>query len=244
MSKARYAIYYAPDPESPLWDFGSRWLGRDAATRKDVKRIDIKGVKSNKVEKATQGPRHYGFHATLKPPFRLTEDHDRSMLDEALEAFSMAQEPFEVPALELAQLDGFIALRPQEPCKALNDLAANCVKDFDQFRAAPSKKELEMRTAADLTMAQHKMLETWGYPYVMDEFRFHLTLTDRLLDQDRQDILKGLEDAMENILSTNPWTLDAITLMRQKKPDEPFYEVKRYPFTPHAKNRWPVKRKK
>lgn len=244
MGKARYAIYYAPDPQSPLWNFGARWLGRDAATSDDVKRIKIKDVKSNRIEEITQRPGQYGFHATLKPPFHLAKDYDRAMLDEALEAFTMTHEPFEVPALELDELDSFIALRPHKTCPALDNLAAICVKEFDSFRAAPSKKELEKRNIADLTKTQRKLLEKWGYPYVMDEYRFHLTLTDRLDDLERQVVLKGLEDALQTVLTSNPWTLDAITLMRQKKVDEPFKVVKRYPLTPIAKNQWPVKRKK
>lgn len=243
MGKSRYAIYYAPDPESPLWNFGSRWLGRNAATDDDVKRIKIKDVKSSRIEEITQRPGQYGFHATLKPPFHLAKDYDRAMLDEALEAFTMTQEPFEVPALELAELDGFIALRPHQTCPALDDLAALCVKKFDPFRAPPSKKELEKRTIADLTKTQRKLLEKWGYPYVMDEYRFHLTLTDRLDDPERQEVLKGLENALESVLSSNPWTLDALTLMRQKKVDEPFRVVKRYPLMPIAQHQWPAKRK-
>ena len=34
------------------------------------------------------------------------------------------------------------------------------------------------------------MLLTWGYPYVMDEFRFHLTLTGKVLDDREKETLR------------------------------------------------------
>ena len=48
------------------------------------------------------------------------------------------------------------------------------------FARPPGAAELERRRKAGLSAAQEKMLLRWGYPYVLDEFRFHLTLTGRL----------------------------------------------------------------
>ena len=53
--------------------------------------------------------------------------------------------------------------------------------------AAP--EELKKRRGAGLSSRQELMLTTWGYPYVMEEFRFHLTLTGRLSDRDEKQII-------------------------------------------------------
>lgn len=239
MGKARYAIYYTPDPETALWRFGAHWLGRDSAKGNVIEQLVVKGLDPQRLKEITASPRHYGFHATLKPPFRLAKGLDRETLDEALEAFVAAHPPIKVPALELAALDGFIALRPKKSSADLQGLAAACVKEFDSFRAAPSDKELEKRLQADLTKAQKALLKQWGYPYVMDEFRFHMTLTERLDDKERGAVFKVLSRLTDEILDDKPWTLDMLTLKRQKNPDAPFDVVKCYPLTKLKKARMP-----
>lgn len=243
MGKSRYAIYYCPEPETPLWRFGSRWLARDSATGDDMKPLKVKDLSPERVREITAAPRLYGFHATLKPPFRLSKGTDREMLDEALESFVASHPPFKVPALELAELDGFIALRPKKECKDLDEFAATCVKAFDVFRAPPTTKELDKRLKTDLTKPQFKYLEKWGYPYVMDEYRFHMTLTERLDAAERATVLKALKREAKTTLTGKPWTLDVITLLRQKKAGQPFEVVKCYPLMPYAASRWPVKKR-
>lgn len=240
-SKTRYAIYYSPEAESDLWRFGSRWLGRDTATGDDLKRLKIDGVDAKRIEEITAQPRGYGFHATLKPPFRLAKGHDLAMLDEALEAFAAAREKFSIGHLELAELDSFIALRPTKASKKLDKLAEDCVKDFDHFRAAPTQKELDKRLKADLTDGQKKRLEKWGYPYVLDEYRFHMTLTERLKDKERKQVLSGLVGHAKSALKGKV-KIDAITLFRQKDSGKPFELVKCYPFKGLPKTRWPLKK--
>lgn len=242
MGKSRYAIYYVPEPETPLWRFGSRVLGHDSATGDSMKPLKLKGIKADRLREITQAPRVYGFHATLKPPFRLSKEVDRKMLDEALEAFVAGHAPFKVPALELAELDGFIALRPKKSCTALDDFAAECVRSFDAFRAPPLKKELEKRLKADLSKRQKKNLEKWGYPFVMDDYRFHMTLTERLKDTERKAVFAALEHEAKDVLTGKAWTFDVITLLRQKGEKEPFEVVKCYPLTRSASSRWPVKK--
>lgn len=244
MPKTRYAIYYIPEPDSKLWRFASRLLGRDSFTGDSVKAAKVEGIEPERLMEITASPRHYGFHATLKPPFYLSKHTDRQMLDEALEAFVAGQKPFKVPALELAELDGFLALRPKKACTELDEMAKACVKNFDGFRAPPSKEETEKRLKADLNKTQKKMLEKWGYPYVMDEFRFHMTLTERLEDKERKAVLKAIGPEIAEVLTGKPWVFNAIALVRQKSTDKPFDVVKTYPLKPHAKSRWPLRKKK
>ena len=78
MSFTRYAIYYLP-PAGALADFGARWLGWDVRRGAAAVQLDLPGLRD-----ATEAPRKYGFHGTLKPPFRLAEGQER--LIDALES--------------------------------------------------------------------------------------------------------------------------------------------------------------
>lgn len=243
MEQTRYAIYYVAGPDTPLGRFGANWLGRDVVTKKTVVQPTLKGIEPERLVEITASARTYGFHATLKPPFHLVDGYDLGMLDEVLEAFVVAEEPFEVPALELAELDGFIALRPKKSSKALHRFAESCVRTFDAFRAPPSDQEVAKRLEADLTDKQVKLLKKWGYPYVMDEYHFHMTLTERLKGKERKRVMAELEGLTKGVLTGKKWIFDAIALVRQKAPDAPFEVKKVYPFAPHhALRRWPVKK--
>jgi len=242
MNQARYAIYYVPRPDTPLAQFGANWLGRDIATGEAVAQPIISDMDGARLLDITDAPRKYGFHATLKPPFRLAEGCDLNMFDEAIEAFVAAQEPFEVSALELAELDGFIALCPKKTSNTLHQFAENCVRVFDPFRAPFSEQELEKRLAAELTDKQIKLLKKWGYPYVMSEFRFHMTLTERLKGKERKHLLAELEPLVKDALSGKKWTFDTIALVVQETPDMSFEVKKFYTFARHHTRRWPVKK--
>lgn len=241
MSKARYAIYFSPETKSPLWRLGSCWLGRDSASGESMKRLSIKGIKDARIAEITATPRHYGFHATLKAPFYLAKDLDRQMLDESLEAFCAGHKPFKVPALHLNVLDDFIALYPVKKCQDLDDFAADCVRAFDIFRAPPTKEETKKRLGADLTAKQKKLLDKWGYPYVMDEYRFHMTLTERLKTKERMAVLEGLAEEVKDLSQDKAWTFDTITLVRQKNAKEMFKVLKSYTFSRASTSRWPTK---
>ena len=127
-------------------------------------------------------PRLYGFHGTLKAPIALAEDVSEGDFLEAVGRFAATQRGFAVPALELGELSGFLALVPAERCVELQDLADRCVVEFDDFRRPADEAELARRRAPGLSPRQDELLVRWGYPYVLEEWRFHLTLTGRLPD--------------------------------------------------------------
>ena len=72
-STGRYAIYFAPSPASALWRFGSRTIGYDAANGMESAPLAPPGCEDMDWMAATDDPRRYGFHATLKAPFSLRE---------------------------------------------------------------------------------------------------------------------------------------------------------------------------
>ncbi|MBF0251035.1 MAG: DUF1045 domain-containing protein [Alphaproteobacteria bacterium] len=228
MSKTRYAIYYTPCPDSPLWAFGASWLGRDDQALDSAKRLKVKGFKASEVADITAGARLYGFHATLKAPFRLADGYDLEMLDEAIEAFACAREPAVIHPWELTELDGFVALRPKKPGKALCALAAACVREFDHFRAPMTKEERRRREKMALGERQMKLMKKWGYPFVLEEFRFHMSLSERLKPKDRAVLIDALRPHAEPFLGKKA-LLDRLSLFRQKEPGKAFEMVKSYP---------------
>lgn len=227
---ARYAIYFAPPPGSALATFGADWLGRDCADSTPHTQPAVDGMTPERLAEITASPRYYGFHATLKPPFALADGRDEAGLVAAVEAFVRSRTGFKAPRLQVAPLSGFTALVLSAPCPAMHDLAADCVRDFDDFRAPAGTAELAKRRAAGLSPRHEALLQAWGYPYVMDEFRFHMTLTERLSESDRALVMPALTPLAAPVTET-PLAIDGIAIYRQPDRDSPFAMLDRYRFT-------------
>ncbi|HHB80993.1 MAG TPA: DUF1045 domain-containing protein [Aliiroseovarius sp.] len=195
---SRYAIYYAP-PEGPLAEFGARWLGWDPAVGQRREHPAIDGL-SRPVEVLTETPRKYGPHATLKPPFRLAPGSDFSAMRADLAAFAATQAPARADELALSRLGSFLALVPAGDSSEIATLAGGVVSALDHHRAPASPAELARRRAAGLSDNQEAMLARWGYPYVMDEFRFHVTLTGRLNPDEVEVVRTALAPVLAPIL--------------------------------------------
>jgi putative phosphonate metabolism protein len=220
----RYAIYFAPMPGTPLHRQGSRWLGRDAHTDEALAQPHVEGL-----ARLTADPRRYGFHATLKSPFGLREGIEPDALMRACAALAADTAGFRA-RLKAGQIDGFLALVPDGDPAPLHDLAARCVRDLDGFRRPPSEQELARRRKAGLTARQEANLQRWGYPYVLDDFRFHMTLTERLEPGDA-DRLLGAARAHFAAELGDPVPVDGITLFQEPEPGAPFLALRFFPFT-------------
>jgi putative phosphonate metabolism protein len=227
--QARFAIFAAPPADHPIAMFASAWLGRDARTGEAVPQPRIAELTPERLAEITASPRHYGFHGTLKAPFALAEGRTENELHSAAAEFAATRIGFSVP-LTVGELAGFLALLPATPCPPLDRLAAHCVRAFDEFRAAPDAAELERRRAAGLSPTQAALLATWGYPYVMEEFRFHMTLTERLDQPERGRVMAILKARLAPLLG-EPLVVDAISVFRQPDRASPFIEAARYPFS-------------
>lgn len=225
----RYAIYFAPARTHPLWTAGCAILGHDPETGEALPRPVLGGVSSDRLVTITAEARRYGWHATLKPPFSLASGTDVALLEAALDRFSARCQRFRMPALTLAPLSGFLAVVPAEPSEALDQLAAACVRDFDHFRAPPSETELAKQRRGGLDAVEDANLASWGYPYVMDRFRFHMTLTTRLDAPERDAIAAALRPYLADALAT-PLLADAISLYGEPAQGEAFRLLRRYPF--------------
>ncbi|HWB51753.1 MAG TPA: DUF1045 domain-containing protein [Stellaceae bacterium] len=226
----RWAVYFAPAPGSPLARFGAEWLGRDAASGDPATQPVLAAIDAERLRAITAEPRRYGFHATLKPPFVLAAGYAAAALDAAVAALACGEAPFTAPPLRLSCLSGFWALTLSAPCPPLHALAERCVGALDRFRAPAGDTELARRRRAGLTPRQDELLTRWGYPYVMDEFRFHMTLTARLDASEAAVVAPALEP-LAAPLCREPLAIDALSLFHQPRRDAPFRLLRRYPLS-------------
>jgi putative phosphonate metabolism protein len=223
----RFAIYYAPSTSDPLWERTATWLGRDPASE-ELFEGPVAGIDRTRLLNLTQSASRYGFHATIKPPMALAAGATEGDLDAALRDFVGATRAVDLGTLRLASLDGFLALIPSEDDNpALQDFAAHVVETFEPLRAPLSPRDFAARLARGLTPRQEELLEAYGYPYVFDEFRFHMTLTDRLGEDDRDEMLSAAQTWFGPLLDT-PVTLDRLVLYREPEAGKPFVRLGDY----------------
>lgn len=229
MTPPRFAIYFTPPRGEPLERFGAAALAYDAYTGDAVARAGLPGIDDEALDAVTAEPRHYGFHATLKAPFRLRQGCTPAALADAVRGLAASQAAVAVGRLEPVLLGSFVALVPAVPPRRLDLLAAECVTSLDGFRAALDDAERQRRKRAGLTPRQSALLERWGYPYVFEEFRFHMSLTGPLAPDERERWLRQLSSAFEAIGQPDI-VVDALTLLRQEA-GAAFRVIERFPFS-------------
>jgi putative phosphonate metabolism protein len=228
----RYAVYWAPEAGSPLWRFGSAWLGWDAEAGEAVPHPPLPEAVAPPapLPEITATPRRYGFHATLKPPFTLAEDAGPEALLAEAEALAARTAPFAAPPLDLVARGRFAALRLSAPSAAMTALAADAVRALDAFRAPPPPEELERRRAADLDPAEEDNLRRWGYPWVMDRFDFHLTLTGPM-EAEALARTAAVLDPLTAPFRRDPLAVREIALYGDPGAGRPFRLLRRLPLT-------------
>ncbi len=226
----RYALYYAPERDSRLWKKLCCWFGRDPETNQPVDRPAVKGISPDRLIDLIKTPARYGPHATLKAPFRLHSDMHISLLTQSLEEFCAGFYSFALPQLTIACIDNFFCLVPDEYSIILQKLADQCVREFDRFRAPLTPLEKARRRAAILSDKEKHYLQRWGYPYVLDCYRFHITLTARIHNQaERNRVLWAITHEFDDILKDEPVRLNGISLFVEPEPGMPFQLKQRFP---------------
>lgn len=223
----RAAIYFAPSPETLLAQAAARWLGRDAFTGRIVREADPQ------IDPMVRDPARYGFHATLKAPFRLAEGRRLDELDSALDAFAASRQGFVLPALSLARLGQFFALVPERTNAAIQSLEGDVLRHFEPFRAPLTETEIERRRPHRLTPRQRELLDRWGYPNVLDEFRFHMTLTGPVPFAEFPWVEAMLSARFASFIG-KPLAIEALTLFVEQEPGVPFTVHSFHPFRAQA----------
>jgi putative phosphonate metabolism protein len=226
--RARYAVYYTPSADDALTRRAAAWLGRDAFTGERLARPELPGLQDLDLDALTEDPRFYGFHATLKAPFELAPEAGERTLLEFAEGFAARQASFEA-TMAPASLGRFLALRLTAPSTEMQALHSACVRAFDPFRAPLSVADLARRRKSPLTAEQDERLVAWGYPYVFDDFRFHMTLTNGIADQEpRERLLAALQDHFADL--SGPHRFAGVAVFKQDARSEPFHVLARFAF--------------
>ena len=230
MSVTRYAVYFTPAQDHPLTRDAETWLGRSAWRNEDVRRETPEGTTDDLQERFTRSARKYGFHATLKAPFRLAEGQDEEDLRNACAQFALDHASTDIAELIAKSIGSFSALVPARQSDALRDLAAEAVTYFEPFRAPLTDTEMERRLSSPLTNPQKDLLTRWGYPYVFDEFRFHLTLGGGVSATEHANLGGVIEKHFVSHIG-RPLDIDRIALFRQDHADAPFHILADYPLS-------------
>jgi len=226
----RYAIYYAPAPHSELNRFGAHLLGYDAFRGEALPFPDgIEQILPDWRE-LTQDPRKYGFHATLKAPMVLADGKSEAELLAACAEFAAMPRPIPMIAPVVSAIGDFIAITPSQPSAELQALAAAAVGHFDNFRAPLTARDRARRNPERLPPSQRDYLDRWGYPYVMEEFRFHMTLTGRLPAERRETVLAILRQRFA-ALDMNSLAVDRLALFKQSDPGSRFRILQQHSLT-------------
>jgi putative phosphonate metabolism protein len=223
---SRYGIYFAPEPGALLHSIGSRWLGRDAVTGESLDPILPPGIEHGAWQSATESLRRYGLHATLKPPFRLASNATIEDLQTELREFASRHDCFEAPPLQLGSLGRFLALVLSEPSNKFTQLAAGCVEEFDRFRAPATEQELAQRLRDSLSAREREHVLRWGYPYVFDTWKFHISLTGSLPPQSLPPLEQSLRQHFAPVCE-QPLRVDSVCIFREPSPGAPFCIVDR-----------------
>lgn len=218
----RYALYFAPAADDPLNRTAAEWLGRDAFTGTEFPKAADGGLASDELNALTSDPQRYGFHATLKAPFHLAGGRSEADLLDAMKAFTAKTSAFDIPSVMVGQLGHFFALVPESLYPPLQAFAASVVETFEPFRAPLSEADIARRKPDSLPPRQRENLVNWGYPYVFDDFRFHMTLTGPVPEAQAPAMAAILNQRFADFIR-RPLRIDALVLFVEPERGAPFF---------------------
>ena len=225
---ARYAVYFLPDARSQLARFGAGWLGWDVHRAKPVTLRPVAGVGQEAHRTLVAAPSVYGFHATLKAPMRLAPGVALEQFLDAVSELAASRPKTADLRLVPRKLGRFLALTQTRSDPAVAKLADLCVKELDRFRAPLTPSDRQRRRPEALPDNQRVLLERWGFPFVFEEYRFHMTLTGPLDDVIGEKAKVALETAMMPVLE-QPAAIDALSVVVQSAPGTPFRLLAGFP---------------
>jgi len=229
---ARYAIYFAPQDDSELDIFGSTVLRRRAENPADWQHPELPAQFPEALSWADQikRPAHYGFHATIKAPFTIADGQSADDLIQDLAHFCETQQPISLMGVGPIRTSRYDALAfPEQQPQALQQLANDCVKSFEKYRAPLSEEDLERRNLSSLTTRQQQYTERYGYPYILDDFNFHMTLSGQN-DHNDESYLQWLVRLYESMVNEPP-ILDRLCIFSQPDRSSAFVRTHEFVFS-------------
>ncbi|MGB3021015.1 MAG: DUF1045 domain-containing protein [Methyloceanibacter sp.] len=221
----RYAIYYTPQPGTPLATFGRSWFGRanDGATLQAFSEAGL--TSAAEVKPLSARSRYSGLHSVFKAPFCLRDGMGIDALKARLISFANRRKQVETGPLTLARAGRFLVLRPVKPTPALDWLAAQCVATFDGF--AESSNCAEANPGVHLNDHQRLLLKSFGDPHVLSEYRFYITLTGPLDAAHLERVAQALWPMLEDICASGV-TVDGLSLLGESGDRAPLRLIGRY----------------
>ena len=229
----RVAIYFLPKKNSSLENFGKNLLGRDinkkkkiSLTRRQKYFINRGFTYFDELKDYCEQPAKYGFHATLKAPFRLKRNVKTKNFYDVISHIAAQHSRFKIKGLKIVYSKKFTFITSRKPNKLLINLENDLVKHLDTFRAELNKTEIKKRIPDSLTFKQNKYLKEWGYPFVFDQFKFHMTLmnqnNNKLSNKQKLELEKLIYKISNNVIEFNE-----ISLLGENK-NGYFEEIKRF----------------
>lgn len=228
---ARYAVYFSPARQSPWWTFGAHWLGRDECQDAALKQPVPGQAELADLASITAEPRRYGFHATLKAPFHLAGKHTVDDLAVRMDALAKTLKPVALGPLHSILLGNFVALVPVKRIDPTASLAASCVLGLDDLRAPLSEADLARRLAAPLNAREQELLRQYGYPYVLERFRLHFTLSGPVTANLARCVVQEVAESIKRLNATAPLQLDRLCLFVESAPGRPFKRLIDFPLS-------------
>jgi hypothetical protein len=143
--------------------------------------------------------------------------------------FAAERTAFEARPLQVSGLSKWVAFTLSSPSADMTKLAADCVRAFEPFRAPLTEADIARRRQSGLTPRQDEQMLTFGYPFIFEDFRFHMTLAGPLEPEEKAALVEKLRSKTATIES-QPLYVDAITLYEQPDRDSPFVLTERFPF--------------
>ncbi|RDS78907.1 DUF1045 domain-containing protein [Dyella monticola] len=211
----RYAVYFCPAQGSALDVLGRAWLSAG----------HLPGVAADRLRALTVPVRRYGWHATLCAPFVLAEAASYDDLRRDVADIAQHARVIELP-LQLDRLAHFLALRPSVDEASIRALSERCVRRLNALRAANTEAAWQRR-AAHLDDVETALFREFGYPYVLDRYRFHMTVSAPASEEEERALRDWFHARVESPLIAR---IDAFTLCRENAPGEAFQPIDWIPF--------------
>jgi Protein of unknown function (DUF1045) len=227
----RYAVYFTPRENTPWARAGSQWLGRCIYSGRPYEPPIIEGMTAAEFRALTQTPCRYGWHATLKAPFRLAVNQQavtEATLIDAIRELASSMRAFTLPRLKAGVFRNFIALRVDGDQKRINAVARTCVTSLHHFAHGLNEQDFKRMRHANLSAEQDRLLLQWGYPWVLDQFQFHMSLSGSIDGLDLETRWALLNAARTHFSIQENCRVDQICLFCEPAPNEPFVLIERF----------------
>ena len=222
---ARYAIYFAPAPHSPWWEAGAHWLGRDECSDVPLRPGAWQKFSADDWRALTAEPRRYGFHATLKAPFRLHPGIQERDLLQRMQDLAMTLQALALGPMQTMPLGNFAALVPSAPPPELQAMAKRCVIELDDLRAPLTAEDLARRELESLDARGVELLQRYGYPHVLERFRLHLSLSGVIDPATAQRVIAAWDRPVAQLNAASPLVLDRLCLFVEAGPGQAFFRI-------------------